>query len=117
VYSRRAERIIGELDTSFDISYGKDGKKVWEKVGWKSQGYTVKLAKTVRDERIRSIQHRDELPKDKKKAPYLKEAWKSYFTWAVSLSPLSRQKYGLYKVHHQAACFVCCSKGFVKYIS
>jgi DNA repair protein RadC len=35
----------------------------------------------------------------------------------LSLSPLSRQKYGLYKVHHQAACFVCCSKGFVKYIS
>ena len=32
----------------------------------------------------------------------------------VSLSPLSRQKYGLYLVHSQAVCFVCWSKGFLK---
>ena len=31
------------------------------------------------------------------------------FNDGIGLSPLSRRKYGLYKVHHQAACFVCCS--------
>lgn len=82
VYQREAERVIGKPDTVFDISYKRDGKKVWEKVGWKSQGYSAELARQVRNERIIAIQHGDELPQDKKKAPTFKTLAEKYIKWS-----------------------------------
>lgn len=82
VYARQAERLKGVSDICFDISYKKDGKKVWEKVGWQSQGYTENLARQIRNNRIYEIQHGMELPQEKKKAPTFKEVMKKYLTWA-----------------------------------
>ncbi len=82
VYQREAERVIGKPDTVFDISYKRNGKKVWEKVGWKSQGYSAELARQIRNERIIAMQHGDELPQDKKKAPILKTVAERYIKWA-----------------------------------
>lgn len=84
VYSRRAERIKGVPDTCFDISYKKDGKKVWEKVGWLSQGYSADLARQIRNNRIYDIQHGNELPKEKKVAPTFGQLMKKYLEWADS---------------------------------
>ena len=72
----------GKADRCFDIAYKSDGKKVWEKIGWLSEGYTAKLASEIRAERLRSIRHGEELPKQKKKAPYLKDVAQKYFEWA-----------------------------------
>jgi len=83
VYERAAERVIGQEDICFDISYKKDGKKVWEKVGWKSQGYSADLARQVRNERIISMQHGEELPQDKKKAITFKTLSEKYLKWSA----------------------------------
>jgi len=82
VYEREAERVIGKPDIVYDISYKKAGKKVWEKIGWKSQGYSADLARQIRNERIITLQHGHELPKEKKKAPFFKGAAKKYMDWA-----------------------------------
>jgi integrase len=82
VYQREAERVIGKPDIVFDISYKKDGKKVWEKVGWKSQGYSAELARQIRNERIIAMQHGEELPQDKKKAITYKTLATKYLKWS-----------------------------------
>jgi len=86
VYSRRGIQRKGEHrgkpDTAFDISYKKEGRKIWEKVGWKAEGYSAKLASEVRAERLRMIRHGQELPREKAKVPRLSEMWKIYFDWA-----------------------------------
>ena len=83
VYQRVAERVIGKSDIVFDISYKKEGKKTWEKVGWKSQGYSAELARKIRNERIIAMQHGDELPQDKKKAITFEKLAEQYLKWSA----------------------------------
>ena len=59
-------------------------KKILEKVGWISEGYTAKVASDLRANRLRSIRHGEELPKDKKKAPFFKDVAARYLEWAVN---------------------------------
>lgn len=84
VYERKSDsRIInGKADVCFDITYKVDGKKKYEKVGWLSEGYSAKVASNIRSERLRSIRHGDELPKQKAKVPYFKEVASKYLEWA-----------------------------------
>lgn len=82
VYQREAERVIGKSDIVYDISYKKDGKKIWEKVGWKSQGYSADLARQVRNERIIAMQHGEELPQEKKKAITFEKLAEEYLKWS-----------------------------------
>lgn len=79
VYERKSD---AKADKCFDIVYRLDGKLIWEKVGWLSEGYTAKLADQVRAERIRGIRHGEELPKHKAKAPYFEAITKKYIEWA-----------------------------------
>ena len=84
VYERKSDSRThnGKLDVCFDITYKHDGKKVWEKAGWASEGYTAKLASQIRAERLRNIRHGEELPQQKKKAPYFKDIAAKYLEWA-----------------------------------
>lgn len=91
VYERHAVRPkIGD-DTAFDIAYwvpsGSEGvgkwKKTWEKVGWKSEGYSPELARDVRGNRIKAIRNEDDLPKQKAKAPTFKTLAEKYLTWSA----------------------------------
>lgn len=86
VYERKSDIRMhnGKSDISFDITYKRDGIKIWEKIGWVSEGYTAKIASNLRAERLRNIRHGDELPKDKQKAPYFKEVAKKYVEWAFN---------------------------------
>ena len=55
VYSRTSgtKRHNGKADVCFDITYkDKSGKKIWEKVGWRSEGVSQALAASVRRERM-----------------------------------------------------------------
>ncbi|MGV8081076.1 MAG: tyrosine-type recombinase/integrase [Syntrophales bacterium] len=91
VYERHAVRPkIGE-DTAYDIAYwipsvdensGK-WKKTWEKVGWKSEGYSPELARDVRNNRIKAIRNEDDLPKQKVKAPTFKAVAEKYLKWSA----------------------------------
>jgi integrase len=84
VFERRSQiRLFnGKPDTCFDIAYRFDGKLVWEKVGWISEGYSAKLAAEIRSERLRNIRHGQDLPKQRKKAPLFKEVAEKYLAWA-----------------------------------
>jgi integrase len=82
VYERSsAERMYkGRPDICFDVTYKVSGRKVWEKVGWASEGYTAKLADQVRAERIRSLRHGLDLPKQRI-APLFGDVAKKYLEW------------------------------------
>jgi integrase len=84
VYERVSEirTYNGKPDTCFDISYKLNGKKIWEKAGWLSEGYSAKLANEIRAERMRNIRHEEELPKQKKNVSYFKDVASKYIQWA-----------------------------------
>lgn len=84
VYERlsSAKNHNGKPDICFDIAYKLDGKLIWEKAGWSSEGYTAKLASQIRADRLRTIRHGQELPKQKKKAPYFTDMAAKYLDWA-----------------------------------
>lgn len=48
----------GKPDKCYDIIYkDRNGKVIFEKVGWRSEGYTVQDALDLRGERVRKIRH------------------------------------------------------------
>lgn len=83
VYIRASEKRTykGKPDLCFDISYKREGRKIWEKVGWASEGYTPKLAAQVRAERLRMIRHGQELPRERMKVPTFSDMAKAYLEW------------------------------------
>ncbi len=92
VYERKSEHrnFLGKPDVCFYVTYKKDRKKIWEKIGWLSEGYSVRVASQLRAERIRSLRHGEQLPKQKPKAPYFKDAAQAYIEWAKD----NRARYG-----------------------
>ncbi len=101
VYSRiSAERSFkGKPDICFDIAFKLEGKKIWEKIGWLSEGYSAKLASEIRAERVRGIRHGQELPQQKKKAPKFKEVAEKYLKWAGQNKTSSSSDEHRYKNH------------------
>ncbi|MBU1229579.1 MAG: site-specific integrase [Proteobacteria bacterium] len=71
----------GKPDVCFDIAYNGPGRKVWEKVGWRSEGYTAAMASQIRAERVRTVRHGD-LPSailDKRRPELtIGGAWEAY---------------------------------------
>ena len=86
VYRRESQerKFNGKPDVCLDISYKLDGKKIWEKCGFLSEGYSEKLAADIRAERMRSIRHGKELPKQKAKVPFFRDVWSKYEIWATT---------------------------------
>jgi integrase len=56
-YDSEKRRFLGKPDVSYYISYRTVDRLVWEKVGWKSEGYTPQIASETRSERIRKARH------------------------------------------------------------
>lgn len=81
VYVRTSttRRYQGKPDTCFEFTYKADGKLIWEKVGWKSEGYTAVLASELRAERIRQFRHPELFP-NTARTPILTygQAWKIF---------------------------------------
>lgn len=59
VYCRELDAMFqGKPDIVYDITYkDADRKKIWEKVGKKSEGYTPQIAEDIRAERMRTLRH------------------------------------------------------------
>jgi len=74
----------GKPDMCFYITYKSMGKKIWEKAGLASEGYSKKLAEQIRSERLRSIRHGEELPKQKQKVPTFKVLADKYLIWSAA---------------------------------
>lgn len=79
VYQRAsAERLYqGKPDVCFDITYKTGARKVWEKIGWRSEGYTAAMAAHVRADRVRALRHSEELPAQSKPIT-MRQAWERY---------------------------------------
>lgn len=87
-------------DVCYYIAFRLTGKLTWEKIGWISEGYSIKLASDIRAERMRSMRHGEELPKEKAKAPYFKEVAKKYNEWVEgNKSRSGRDDKYMYKNH------------------
>ncbi len=102
VYQRESTEEIfkGKPNLCFDISYKRDGKKIWEKVGWQSEGFTAKLASDIRSERMRQIRFGEELPKDKEKAPFFQDVADEFFKWGEgNLSEGGKYERNRYEKH------------------
>lgn len=84
VYERKSDIRMhsGKADACYYITYKREGKKIWEKVGWVSEGYTANLASQFRANRIMSMRHGEELPKEKQKAPLFKDVAAKYLEWS-----------------------------------
>ncbi|GAB6176895.1 site-specific integrase [Desulfobaculum senezii] len=84
VYVRRSgeRRFNGKPDECYDITFKlPSGSKKWEKIGWKSEGYTANMASQIRAERLRAMRHGD-MSSVRRKSQELTfgEAWTLYFT-------------------------------------
>jgi integrase len=102
VYYRESanKRHLGKPDRCFDICFrDQQGKLVWEKVGWASEGYTAQMAANIRAERMRAIRHGDELPKPKRKAVIFADVWKRYDEWLETGKRRPRDDRCLYRNH------------------
>lgn len=101
VFERTSKERIhnGKPDICFDVCYKSNGRLVWEKAGWASEGYSSKLAANIRAERIRSIRHGDELPKQKRNIPYFKDVASKYMQWATENKKSSRDDKSRYDKH------------------
>lgn len=73
----------GKPDVCFDISYKYRGKLIWEKIGWLSEGYTARMAVDIRGERIRSIRHGLDLPRQKPISPLFRDVMTKYLQWSA----------------------------------
>lgn len=93
----------GKSDKCYDISYKtSNGRKVWEKIGWASEGYTAQSAAQLRAERIRTLRHGEELP-SKKSEPTFGEVWKRYSEWAQTNRKSFKAETNRYEKHLKSA--------------
>lgn len=84
VYQRESDNRTyqGKPDICFDIAYRSEGKLIWEKIGWVSEGFSAKAAEGIRANRLYDMRHGNELPNKKKKIPLFSEIWGKYKAWA-----------------------------------
>lgn len=62
VRTSKTKRHLGKPDVCFEFTYKANGKLIWEKAGWRSEGYTAVLASELRAERIRKTRHPEIFP-------------------------------------------------------
>lgn len=56
-YDSGKRNFSGKPDTCYYIAYKTHGKLIWEKVGWRSEGYAPQIAAEIRAERVRKLRH------------------------------------------------------------
>ncbi len=106
VYQRKSHtrpRFNGKLDICFEITY-KDSqrKKIWEKIGWLSEGVTAAYAAQIRAERVRDIRLGEEvipLQQRKKEVITFGDVAKRYLKWAKSNKKSWRDDNSRYENH------------------
>lgn len=84
IYVRTMESLFkGKPDLAYYVTYKNEGKKIFEKVGTLSDGYSVNVARDIRAERIRESKHGELAPKKRIKIPLFEEMTETYLTWAM----------------------------------
>jgi len=102
VYSRESlkRKHNGKPDRCFDISYkNPQGKLIWEKIGWSSEGYSAAIAFNIRAERLRSLRHGTQIPQKKNGEPTFGDIWDRYDEWIATAKTRPRDDRLLYTNH------------------
>lgn len=55
-YESKTKMFRGKPDRCFVVTFKIAGRKIWEKVGWKSNGFTPQIANQYRNKRLQEIQ-------------------------------------------------------------
>ncbi len=56
-YDSEKKRLKGKPDVCYYINFRVDGKLKWEKIGWKSEGYSPEVAAELRANRLKQKRH------------------------------------------------------------
>jgi integrase len=88
----------GRPDVCFYITFKDNGKKVFEKVGWRSEGYTAAYASDVRSERVRDIRHGKASPQGRKGELTINDAWALYLEKWLHGKPSEQSDEALYRL-------------------
>jgi len=98
IYQRHSENRRnhkdGKIDVCFYYSLKVDGLKKWIKVGWKSEGYSVQIARDLRADHMQALRHGQVFNKEGQAAAQkqnedltFEAAWKIYSEkWLPNLS-------------------------------
>lgn len=91
----------GKPDKCFFIRYKKEGHRIMEKVGWagEGEGYSAEIARELRANRIKSIRHGEELPREKERIPRFSHMAKTYLEWANENKSRDRDDRSRYENH------------------
>lgn len=72
----------GKRDKCFDIHYKAHGKYIWEKIGWRSEGYTIHDAIEIRGLRVKALRHPElsqaDGPQPSRQKATISDAWGLY---------------------------------------
>lgn len=52
----------GKPDKCYDIHYKAHDKYIWEKIGWRTEGYTIQDAIEIRGQRVKALRHPELCP-------------------------------------------------------
>lgn len=88
----------GKPDICYDIHYKSGTKYIWEKIGWKSEGYSVEDAIEIRGNRVKALRH-PELCSEVADDITVSQAWEIYEkTWLPNLK-CGRNVKNIYKAY------------------
>ena len=97
-------RYKGKSDRCFYITFkDRNRKKVWEKVGWASEGVSADFASTIRSERVYEVRHGKKIPADLRKEEPLtfEDIWKDFYEYAKINKKSYRDDMFRYRKHIQ----------------
>lgn len=60
-YDSTSRRVNGKPDVCYYITFKANGGKKWEKIGWKSEGYSPAMASELRANRVKTVRHGEEV--------------------------------------------------------
>ena len=93
-------RYQGKPDLCFYINYrDQAGKLKWEKIGWRSEGYTAQNAASVRADRMKAIRHGEILIDPKKNGLTFSQMWAEYKPWIEANHRKPADSISLYSKH------------------
>ena len=105
-YLSDTRRFEGKPDVCYYITYKVDRKKIWEKVGWKGEGYSPQMADEIRSERVKKARHgktvktqKEIRQEDRKRNRKLDEIAAAYFKTRDSEKQSVKIDQGRYENH------------------
>ena len=84
----------GRPDECYYITFKIGGKKKYEKVGWKSEGYTAAMASEIRSERLRELRHGNmRVVQSRRQEITFGQAWQLYYDHQLAPKKTSPRKH------------------------